>query len=198
MPGLMPTKSTRTPGLMRSRSGGSSWGKTGLSPSMRYARSMRAVVIVMIVLVASAAARAQSSIAEHEAVLKTMQTFFDTMAAKDVEGARRILQPQGRFHAIRVRDGKPDVRAFSNEEYFADLQASKQKMRERIWNPEVKVNGLIATLWAPYDFWLDGKYSHCGVDQFDFIKTEEGWKIAGGVYSIESKCAPSPLGPLKP
>jgi hypothetical protein len=165
---------------------------------MRYARSMRAVVIVMIVLVASAPARAQSSIAEHEAVLKTMQTFFDTMAAKDVEGARRILQPQGRFHAIRVRDGKPDVRAFSNEEYFADLQASKQKMRERIWNPEVKVNGLIATLWAPYDFWLDGKYSHCGVDQFDFIKTEEGWKIAGGVYSIESKCAPSPLGPLKP
>jgi hypothetical protein len=70
-------------------------------------------------------------------------------------------------------------------------------MRERIWNPEVKVNGLIATLWAPYDFWLDGKYSHCGVDQFDFIKTEEGWKIAGGVYSVESKCAPSPLGPLK-
>ena len=126
-----------------------------------------------------------------------MQTFFDTMAAKDVEGARRILQPQGRFHGMSIRDGKPVVRAFSNEEYFADLQASKQKMRERIWNPEIKVNGLIATLWAPYDFWVDGKYSHCGVDQFDFIKTEEGWKIAGGVYTLETECSPSPLGPLK-
>ena len=182
---------------MRSRSGGSNWGTNDLSFSMRYAPSMRAVLIVMIVLIVSAPARAQSSIAEHEAVLKTMQMFFDTMTSKDIEGARKILQPQGRFHALRMRDGKQDVRAFSHEEYFADLQASKQKMRERIWNPEVKVNGLIATLWAPYDFWLDGKYSHCGVDQFDFIKTEEGWKIAGGVYSIESKCAPSPLGPLK-
>ena len=131
--------------------------------------------------------------------MKTVQAFFDTMTANDVEGARQVLQPQGRFHAMRVRDGKPDVRAFSNEEYFADLQAaSKQKMRERIWNPDVRIHGLIATVTAPYDFWIDGKLSHCGTDVFDLIKTEEGWKIAGGVYSIESKCAPSPLGPLKP
>ena len=50
---------------------------------------------------------------------------------------------------------------------------------------------------TPYDFWIDGKFSHCGIDAFDLIKTEEGWKLAGGVYTIESKCEPSPLGPLK-
>lgn len=158
---------------------------------------MRVIAIVMTVLVSAGTARAQSATTEKDAVLKTVQAFFDTMTARDVEGARAILQPQGRFHAMRMRDGKPDVRAFSNEEYFADLQASKQKMRERIWNPEVRINGLIATLWAPYDFWIDGKFSHCGIDAFDLIKTEDGWKIAGGVYTLENKCAPSPLGPLK-
>ncbi len=164
---------------------------------MRYARPVRVVVIAIAVLAAAGHARAQSSTTEADAVLKTVQIFFDTMTAKDVDGARQILQPQGRFHAMRMRDGKPDVRAFSHEEYFADLQASKQKMRERIWNPEVRVNGLIASVRAPYDFWLDGKLSHCGIDQFDLIKTEEGWRIAGGVYSLETNCAPSPLGPLK-
>jgi hypothetical protein len=164
---------------------------------MRYARPVRVVVIAIAVLAAAGSVRAQSSTTEADTVLKTVQMFFDTMAAKDVEGARQILQPQGRFHAMRVRDGKPEVRAFSNEEYFADLQASKQKMRERIWNPEVRVSGLIASVRAPYDFWLDGKLSHCGIDQFDLIKTEDGWKIAGGVYSLETNCAPSPLGPLK-
>jgi hypothetical protein len=134
---------------------------------------------------------------DRDAVLKTVQSFFDTMTARDVEGARKILQPQGRFHAMRMRDGKPDARAFSNEEYFATLQAGDQKMRERMWNPEVRVHGLIATVVAPYDFWIDGKLSHCGIDAFDLIKTEEGWKLAGGVYTIESKCEPSPLGPLK-
>jgi hypothetical protein len=164
---------------------------------MRYARPVRVVVIAIAVLAAAGNTRAQLPTTDADAVLKTVQMFFDSMAAKDVDAARQILQPQGRFHAMRMRDGKPDVRAFSNEEYFADLQASKQKMRERIWNPEVRVSGLIASVRAPYDFWLDGKLSHCGIDQFDLIKTEDGWKIAGGVYSLETNCAPSPLGPLK-
>jgi hypothetical protein len=165
---------------------------------MRYARAMRTTVtLVAVTLLAAANVHAQTSNADRDDVLKVVQAFFDTMTAADIEGARKILQPQGRFHAMRMRDGKPDVRAFANEEYFADLQASKQKMRERIWNPEVRVSGAIATLWAPYDFWIDGKFSHCGVDAFDLIKTEDGWKIAGGVYTVETKCAPSPLGPLK-
>jgi hypothetical protein len=36
---------------------------------------------------------------------------------------------------------------------------------------------------------------HCGVDAFDLVETPEGWKIAGGVYTVEMEgCAPSPLG----
>ena len=154
--------------------------------------------LLSLVLAMFAAVGAQSAGKEREAVMKTVQAFFDTMTAHDVDGARQILQPQGRFHAMSMKDGKPDVRAFANEEYFAQLQASKQKMQERIWNPDVRINGLIANVTAPYDFWIDGKFSHCGVDAFDLIKTEEGWKIAGGVYTVESKCAPSPLGPIKP
>jgi len=73
----------------------------------------------------------------------------------------------------------------------------KEISRERIWNPEVRVHGSIATVWAPYDFWVDGKFSHCGVDAFDLIKTPDGWKIAGGVFTMEAKCEPSPLGPPK-
>jgi len=166
---------------------------------MRHAPSttLHSIAIVMAVLIGAVTLPAQISNTEKDAVVKAVQVFFDTMTARDVEGARAILQPQGRFHAMSMRDGKPDVRAFSNEEYFAILQASKQKMRERTWNAEVSVNGLIATFRAPYDFWIDGKLSHCGVDAFDLIKTEDGWKIAGGVYTVESKCAPSPLGPLK-
>lgn len=156
---------------------------------------MRAITAVLLLLLSSSAFAQSSS--DRDDVLKAVQVFFDTMTARDVEGARKILQPQGRFHATRMRDGKPDIRAFSNEEYFADLQAAKTKMQERIWNQEVRIRGTIATVWAPYDFWIDGKFSHCGIDAFDLIKTEEGWKLAGGVYTLESKCDPSPLGPLK-
>lgn len=156
---------------------------------------MRTIVAMATMTAMLNSPAAAQSAADREAILGTVQAFFDTMTAKDVEGARKILMPQGRFHAVRMRDG--NIRSFSNEEYFADLQAAKQTMRERIWNPEVRVRGAIATVWTPYDFWIDGKYSHCGIDAFDLVKTDEGWKIAGGSYTLEEKCEPSPLGPLK-
>jgi len=159
---------------------------------------MRLTLTAITVVISISVVHGQPATGEQAAVMKTVQAFFDTMTARDVEGARKILQPQGRFHAMRMKDGKPDVRPFANEEYLADLQASKEKMRERIWNPDVRLHGLVATVTAPYDFWRDGKFSHCGTDVFDLIKTEDGWKIAGGVYTVETKCDPSPLGPLKP
>lgn len=155
---------------------------------------MRVAPIIIVFAVAAAPAHAQSSTTDRDAVLKVVQVFFDTMTARDIDGAREILVPQGRFHAMRAG---AEPRSLANEEYLAQLQASKQTMRERIWNPEVRVHESIATMWAPYDFWIDGKFSHCGIDAFDLIKTGKGWKIAGGVYTIESKCQPSPLGPLK-
>ena len=52
-------------------------------------------------------------------------------------------------------------------------------------------------MWTPDDFWTDGTFSHCGIDAFDLIKTDDGWKIAGGAFTMGAKCEPSPLGPLK-
>ena len=157
---------------------------------------MRIVAVVVMTALLSGPIAGQAT-TDRDAVLKTVQAFFDTMTAKDVEGARKILMPQGRFHAMDMRRPKTDPRAFSNEEYFAQLKEMKHTPRERIWDPEVRVHGSIATIWAPYDFWIDGKFSHCGIDAFDLIKTGEGWKIAGGAYTLEDKCQPSPLGPLK-
>ena len=155
------------------------------------------IVLMTAIVFAPALPLVAQGASERDAVLKTMQTFFDTMTARDVDGARTILVSQGRFHAMDTSKPGGEPRSLSSEEYFAQLQQSKQTMRERIWNPEVRVRGPIATVWAPYDFWIDGKYSHCGIDAFDLVKTAEGWKISGGVFTVEPKCEPSPLGPLK-
>jgi hypothetical protein len=78
------------------------------------------------------------------------------------------------------------------------MPAGKERLLERMWNPEVKVHGGIATLWAPYDFYRDGKFSHCGIDAFDLVRTAAGWQIVGATFTIErTNCPPSPLGPPK-
>jgi hypothetical protein len=157
---------------------------------------MRRVLFILVFAIVPATANGQAA-ADRDAVLKIVQLFFDTMTARDVDGARKIMVPDGRFFAMEMRKANAPLQSFTNEEYFARLQKGKARNRERIWSPEVRVHGSIATVWAPYDFWTDGAYSHCGVDAFDLIKTDEGWKIAGGAFTMEAKCPPSPLGPLE-
>ena len=157
---------------------------------------MRRVLLIIAFAMLPATGSPQNA-DDREAVLKTIQKFFDTMTARDVDGARSILIPEGRFHVMDMRKPASGPQSFTNEEYFGRLQKSTRQNRERIWNPDVRVHGLIATVWAPYDFWTDGKFSHCGVDAFNLLKTADGWKISGGAFTLEATCEPSPLGPLK-
>ena len=157
---------------------------------------MRRVLFCVLILMLPATGSAQSA-TDRDDVLKVVQIFFDTMTARDVEGARKILMPEGRFFPMEMRKAGVTARSFTSDEYLGRLSKERKEVsRERIWNPEVRVHGSIATVWAPYDFWLNGAFSHCGIDSFDLVKTSEGWKLTGGIYTMErTGCAPSPLGP---
>lgn len=54
--------------------------------------------------------------------------------------------------------------------------------------------GDLAVLWAPYEFQLNGKTTHCGVDVFNLLKSDGRWKIAGASWTVE----PDACAELKP
>jgi hypothetical protein len=134
--------------------------------------------------------------AEEEAVLETIQRFFDSMADRDPVAALEVMIPEGRFFSLREENGEMAARTFTNQEFAEGLETQEQDLLERFWKPEVRIRGGIATVWAPYDFYLDGEFHHCGIDAFDLLNDGNGWKITGGVYTVEtSGCLDSPLGP---
>jgi len=49
---------------------------------------------------------------------------------------------------------------------------------ERIMSYEIKVDADMATAWTEYAFYAGEKFSHCGVNAFQFFKDDEkGWLI---------------------
>ena len=160
---------------------------------------MRPVIAVAALVAFPCLALGQNpATADREAVLAAVQKFFDTMTSRDVAGARSVLIPEGRSFAAVDGTAQPTFRSRSIQEYLDTLETRKEAFVERFWNPEVRIQGPIAVVWTPYDFWIDGRFSHCGVDAFTLVKTPEGWKISGAVYTVQRDgCAPSPLGPLK-
>lgn len=47
------------------------------------------------------------------------------------------------------------------------------------------IRGGIAVVRAPYEFWVDGETSHCGVDVFDFVKTDGRWLVSNSMWTVE-------------
>ncbi len=87
----------------------------------------------------------------------------------------------------------------SDTGFNVSLATSKVRLTERMWTPTVVLHGTIAEVHAPYDFHIDGKFSHCGTDLFTVVRATGEWRIASIIYTVQrTGCAPSPLGPLTP
>ena len=117
------------------------------------------------------------------------QELFDAMKSHDANAAKALFIPGATLSTA----GKPS--AMPIETFVEHIGSGKGVWLERIWNPKVLENGSIAVVWAEYDFHLDGKFSHCGIDSFQMLKTPDGWKIASVSDSRQTAaCSPSPLG----
>lgn len=133
-----------------------------------------------------------------DSILATVQEFFRTMSARDSAGAAATLMPQGHFFSVAVRGDSAIIRHRPHAGYLATLPSGREALQERMWEPTVMIHGPIAVVWTPYDFYVNGEFSHCGVDAFTLLRTPTGWKIADGAYTTErTGCPPSPLGPLR-
>ena len=125
--------------------------------------------------------------------VQAAQSLFDVMTKHDAEAGKKLFIPETTMSSVHD-DGKATV--VPAEQWLTRIGSSKDSLLERMWNPQVLQHGAIAVVWGSYDFHLNGKFHHCGVDSFNLIKTEAGWKIASVSYTSETiGCSPSPLGP---
>ncbi|NJR42092.1 MAG: hypothetical protein HC767_05005, partial [Akkermansiaceae bacterium] len=53
-----------------------------------------------------------------------------------------------------------------------------------MYAPKIEVDGDFALVWADTSF-VDGKTSHCGVNSFNLVRTEAGWRIANAASTID-------------
>jgi hypothetical protein len=128
-------------------------------------------------------------------VLAATYQILEAINTKNPDLARPVLLEDAVFYSIRESRGKQVVGTETAKKFLSGLKKGRDKYVERMWNPQVSLQGDVATVRAPYDFHVNGNFSHCGTDLFNLIKTAEGWKITSITYDVVTEgCEPSPLG----
>jgi hypothetical protein len=63
-------------------------------------------------------------------------------------------------------------------------RTSDQKWDERLLDYNIQIDGTMANVWTPYEFWFNDQFSHCGVNSFQLFNDNGNWKI---IYIIDTR-----------
>jgi Na+/H+ antiporter NhaB len=104
----------------------------------------------------------------------------DTVSLKSCFADSAVLQTisKNKFGATIVRNDA--VSAFVKSIGNLPQEAAD----ERISFETIKIDGDLASVWTPYQFYYKGSFSHCGVNSFQLVKLATGWKIQ---YLIDTR-----------
>jgi len=153
--------------------------------SIDNAKTMKSPLLLFSILF-SIAAVGQNSFTEANA-RQIIDTFFegfhkgDTLLMKSVMTDDLVMQT-----AFTDKEGNNKITNDTSEDLLNAIASrpEDQKWDERLLDYKVQIDGNLAHVWTPYEFWFNDSFSHCGANAFTLVKTDDGWKI---IHLIDSR-----------
>lgn len=138
---------------------------------------------------------AQTAANDEAAALAVADSALAAITRSDFVALTDLMLDSAVTFSAGMRNGEYRVQFRSRAQQRATPSGGRYV--ERGFNPEVRISGPLAMVWLPYDFYLEGKWSHCGVDLFTLLRKDGGWRIATVAWSVEQPpdCARHPAGP---
>ncbi|MEM0991522.1 MAG: nuclear transport factor 2 family protein [Bacteroidota bacterium] len=136
--------------------------------------------IITIVLLSLFGATVQAQDTTKAAILQPIQQLFEGMANKDTLLMKSVFHTDASLSTTYTdKAGKAQYKAEKIDNFITSIGKipAEQQLEERILDYQVKVDDNLAVVWTPYEFYLNGNFSHCGVNAFTLFKAETGWVI---------------------
>jgi hypothetical protein len=123
---------------------------------------------------------------EEESIQNVIESLFDGMRTKNIDQLAAVFADDAMMQTVALGDDGPQVNPGSVSDFMKRISTTPAdtQLDEQILGFEIKVDGPMASAWTPYEFYVNGAFSHCGVNSFQLVKFTEGWKV---VYIIDTR-----------
>ncbi len=124
----------------------------------------------------------------------TVNEMFDAMRTSNGDQLANCFHPEARLHSVgKNKDGKVVVESGEIEKFVKMVSTPhKEIFNEEIYEVESNIDGSLATVWAPYTFYVGDKLSHCGTNAFQLVEMEKGWQVLQITDTRYRKDCPEP------
>lgn len=157
-------------------------------------QQMTRTVLWLLLIITGMNLQAQTN-NQKEALKKTIDTFFEALHTGNADLMKTVLHDE--LHVQTTRDNKEGKNLLFTESKEKLLQsvASKKpedKYYEKLLSYDIKIDGNLASVWTPYEFYYNDNFSHCGANSFQLFDDNGTWKI---IYLVDMRrrqgCKPS-------
>ncbi|MDX1494149.1 MAG: DUF4440 domain-containing protein [Longimicrobiales bacterium] len=146
-------------------------------------------------LVAAALAVPSAAAGQDRAsAIAAVEQIFEGMRTANPDLVRAVFARDARFAMVNAGQGTPSVRVQSVDGWIGAIADSGGSWDERIYDVEAVVDGNMASVWAPYTFYLDGAISHCGINSIEMLHDGQGWKVTQISDTRRRADCPDPIG----
>jgi len=117
---------------------------------------------------------------DQAAIAAVVDQLFDGMRAGDSAMVRAVFHPEIRMvTSYRNREGRPQVAVQDSLDGFVQAVGTphEEVWDEKIWGLVIMTDGDFGMAWMNYGFFLGERFSHCGIDLMELVRTDDGWKI---------------------
>ena len=134
-------------------------------------------------LLLSFSAFSQTDEQQVEAVIRSL---FDGMRSKNADQVAAAFSKDAMMQTVIAKPEGSEVGSNAVADFVTRISTTpaETQLDERIIDYQIKVDGTMASAWTPYQFYVNDKFSHCGVNSFQLVKMADGWKI---VYIIDTR-----------
>lgn len=139
---------------------------------------------LMLVLLINLAVCSNAQSAE-DSVKAVVNNLFTAMKKADAVLLKSVFADSVILQTIDNRTGKTIVKTDAVAGFIESIsKLPAGAADEQIEFGSVRVDADLASVWTPYKFYYNGKFSHCGANSFQLVRVNGTWKIQ---YLIDTR-----------
>lgn len=147
---------------------------------------MQKIIPFLLLLISSLVITAQEK-NEQQEVKKVIETFFIGLHKGDSTIMKSTLHKDIKIQTTFTnREGLKNLNNQSRQALLTGVANKKPEnvYLEKLLSYNIKIDGNLASVWTPYEFYLNDNFNHCGANSFQLFNNNGKWQI---IYIVDMR-----------
>lgn len=149
-------------------------------------RKLLTLLFLGISLSFSAQEKVSNKTEQEKQIKQSISVFFEGLQTGDTLKIQTVCHKDMKLQSIMEKNAVGKLSFETNKEFYSSIASlpKNMKLEERLLSCNIQIDGTMAQVWTPYEFYIDEKLSHVGTNSFTLLLENNVWKI---VHIIDTR-----------